>query len=89
MSVTTSSDCILGGFIPLKFLTGDTVDIYEYLNLGFYDQFRKKTFVILSPFQPGIWLGVSRSMGMMVQYHIITHSVLVFYCSTVQWFANI
>jgi len=59
-------------------VTGETPDISEYLDFGFYDQVWYKDNVGLSPSEPGRWLGVSSRTGRMMCYWILNQ------CSTVQ-----
>ena len=54
----TSAGNRLKGAIPLEQVTGDTVDISEYLDFGFYDKVWYKDNAGLSPAKPGRWLGV-------------------------------
>ena len=38
MSVTHSAAGDIGGCIPLTYFTGESIDISEYLDFGFYDE---------------------------------------------------
>eukprot|EP00957_Ditylum_brightwellii_P055756 4224760-Ditylum_brightwellii.AAC.1 len=53
MSMTHSSAGGLGDCIPLTKVTGETVDISEYLDFGFYDKVWLKDNAGLSPQEPG------------------------------------
>ena len=84
MSVTHSAAGGLHGCIPLTVVTGETVDISEYLDFGFYDMVWYKDNSGLSPSQPGRWLGVSHRTGRLMCYHILTQRGTVVSRSTVQ-----
>ena len=57
--------------IPLSQLQGDTVDISEYLDFGFYDRVWYFPNAGLGPRLPGRWLGVSHRVGLMMTYWIL------------------
>ena len=84
MSLTHNSAGNLNGQIPLTQVTGETADISEYLDFGFYDEVWYKDNAGLSPFQPGRWLGVSYRTGRLMCFHILTQTGKVISRSTVQ-----
>ena len=84
MSLTHTSAGNLNGQIPLTQVTGETADISEYLDFGFYDEVWYKDNAGLSPFQPGRWLGVSYRTGRLMCFHILTQNGKVISRSTVQ-----
>ena len=90
MSMTHSS---AGNFnqsgIPREGVTGETEDISEYLDFGFYDEVWYKDNGGLSPQQPGRWLGVSHRTGRLMCYHILTQKATVVSRSTVQRVTNL
>ena len=62
--VRTSSDTAdLKCRTPLEWVTGDTVDISEYLDFSFYDWCRYHENAGLGPMKLGRWLGVAHKVG--------------------------
>ena len=84
MSLTHSAAGGLNGCIPLTDVTGETADISEYLDFGFYDEVWWADNAGLSPYEPGRWLGVSHRTGRLMTYHILTQRGTVVSRSTVQ-----
>ena len=89
MSLTHTSARGAEGSIPLTQVTGETADISEYLDFGFYDEVWFKDNAGLSPFEPGRWLGVSHRTGNMMCYHVLTQRGTVLSRSTVQRVTNL
>ena len=71
MAVTFSAAGGLNGCVPLTDVTGETTDISELLDFGFYDEVWVKDNAGLSPPEPGRWLGVSHRTGRLMCYHIL------------------
>lgn len=88
-SLTHTSAGGLNGCIPITQVTGETADISEYLDFGFYDEVWYKDNAGLSPFEPGRWLGVSHRTGRLMCYHILTQKGTVISRSTVQRVTNL
>ena len=88
MSMTYTS---AGGLndIPMSSVTGDTVDISEYLDFGFYDQVWYIDNAGLGPRKPGRWLGVSHRVGLLMCYYILTQTGQVISRSSVQRVTNL
>ena len=63
MTYTTAGHPLGSGSIPLAQVTGETPDISEYLDFGFYDKVWFKENAGSSPYEPGRWLGVSSRVG--------------------------
>eukprot|EP00957_Ditylum_brightwellii_P121217 9244363-Ditylum_brightwellii.AAC.1 len=63
---------------------GETVNISEFLDFGFYYKVWFKDNAGLSPQEPGKWLGVSHCTGRLLSYHILTQRGTVVSRSTVQ-----
>ena len=61
----------IDGGIPLEFVTGETLDISEYLDFGFYDQVWFHENAGLGEPQLGRWLGVSHRTGGPMCYHVL------------------
>ena len=85
----TSAGNRLKGAIPLERVTGDTVDISEYLDFGFYDKVWYKDNAGLSPAKPGRWLGVSHRTGRLMCYHVLTQTGQVISRSSVTRVTNL
>jgi hypothetical protein len=79
----------LDGHIPLAQVTGDSPDISEYLDFGFYDAVWFKDNAGSSPFEPGRWLGVAHRTGRLLCYHILNQRGQVISRSTVQRVTNL
>ena len=83
MSMTHSSAKIVNGGIPLRNVTGETVDISKYLDFGFYEKGWFKDNAGISTIEPGRWLGISHQTGRLKCYHILTQTGKVISRSTV------
>ena len=68
----TSAGNRLKGAVPLEQVTGNMVDISEYIDFGFYDKVWYKDNAGLSPAKPGRWLGVSHCTRQLMCYHVLT-----------------
>ena len=83
--VSTSSDAgDLRNRTPLERVTGDTVDISEYLDFGFYDWCWYHEKAGLSPTKLGRWLGVPHRVGGLISYWVLTVNSTVIARTTVQ-----
>ena len=58
----------------LKIFTGETPDISEYLDFGFYDWVPYRTNAGLGELSIGKWIGVSHKVGQIISYWILTVS---------------
>ena len=74
----------LRGRTPLEQITGDTVDITEYLDFGFYDWcwYHENTGLGLTKL--GRWLGVAHKVGGLMSYWVLTINCTVIARMTVQ-----
>ena len=72
MSRTYSAAGNLNGLIPIQGVTGETEDISEYSDFGFYDRVWYKDNAGTSPSKLGHWLGVSKRVGRAMCYWILT-----------------
>lgn len=77
------------GRTPLEIMTGETPDISEYLDFGFYDWVLYRTNAGLGTPELGKWLGVSHRVGQMMSYWILPSSGIPISCSTVQRLTNL
>lgn len=73
----------IDGGVPLQLVTGDTVDISNYLEFGFYDRVWYRDNVGLAEPLPGRWLGVAENIGSVMTYHILQQNGRVVARSTV------
>ena len=89
MSLSHTSAGTLNGHIPLTQVTGETADISEYLDFGFYDEVWFKDNAGTEPFEPGRWLGVSDRTGNLMCYHVLNQRGVVVSRSTVQRVTNL
>ena len=90
MTHTTAGSRGIGeGCIPLTQVTGETPDISEYLDFGFYDRVWFKDNAGTSPFEPGRWLGVSERIGRAMCYWVLNQRGEVVSRSTVQRVTNL
>ena len=81
--ISTSSK-YSGNRTPLESITGDTPDISEYVDFGFYDWVTYRPNAGLGENSIGRWLGVSHKIGQLLSYWILTVSGRVISCTTVQ-----
>jgi hypothetical protein len=79
----------LRGACPLEEVTGETVNISEYLNFGFYDQLSFKENAGLGVTSIGRWLGVSHRVGGLILYWVLTMQGTVISPTTVQRVTNL
>ena len=79
----------LRGAGPLEHVTGETVDISEYLDFGFYDHVSYKENAGLGMTAIGRWLGISHRVGGLMSYWILTQSGTVISRTTVQRVTNL
>jgi hypothetical protein len=79
----------LRGACPLEEVTGETVNISEYLNFGFYDQLSFKENAGLGVTSIGRWLGVSHRVGGLISYWVLTMQGTVISRTTVQRVTNL
>ena len=73
----------IDGCTPIESVTGETVDISEYLDFGFYDRVWYHENERLGERLHGRWLGVSHRIGILMSYYILTHTGSVIYRTTV------
>lgn len=77
------------GRSPIEKLSGETPDISEYLNFGFYDfvRYKDKPGVIEDLF--GCWLGILHRAGNVMSFWIPTNTCHVVSQLTVQYITNL
>ncbi len=89
MSLTANSNFALEGRTPLEQITGETPDISEYLDFGFYDWIWYKDNAGVGDNMFGRWLGVSHRVGNLMPYWILTTNGRVISRTTVQRVTNL
>ncbi|KAI2511702.1 Reverse transcriptase (RNA-dependent DNA polymerase) [Fragilaria crotonensis] len=86
---TSNSSRELGGRCPLEKVTGESVDISEYLDFGFYDRVWYKDNAGLGETKLGRWLGVSHKVGTLMSFWVLTKECQVLSRTTVQRVTNL
>ena len=89
MQRTYSRDGRLDASVPLEDITGETVDISEYLDFGFYDRVWYHANAGLGEKQLGRWLGVSKRIGSTMTFYVLTTNGQIMSRSTVQRVTNL
>ena len=89
MQRTASYSGTLEGRTPLEELTGETPDISEYLDFGFYDPVWYKENAGIGESKMGRWLGVSHRVGGLMSYWVITQTCQVVSRTTVSRVTNL
>jgi hypothetical protein len=84
MSLTSNSSFSIEGRTPMEQITGETPDISEYLDFGFYDWVWYKENAGLGENCIGRWLGVAHRVGNLMSYWILTATGRVIARTTVQ-----
>ena len=86
---TVSSSRYADGRTPLEIITGETPDISEYLDFGFYDWVFFKENAGMGPVALGRFLGVSHRVGNMMSFWILNVTGRVMSRTTVQRITNL
>ena len=86
---TSNSSRGLEGRCPLEKVTGETVDISEYLDFGFYDWIWYRENAGLGETKLGRWLGVSHRVGTLMSFWVLTSTGKVISRTTVQRVTNL
>ena len=77
------------GRTPLEIVTGETPDLSEYMDFGFYDWIVFRTNAGMGELELGRWLGVSHRVGQMMSYWVLPKSGIPISCTTVQRLTNL
>ena len=88
-NLSVSSSKYAKGRTPLEMITGETPDISEYLDFGFYDWVVFRQNAGIGKSEIGIWLGVSHKVGQLMSYWILPISGIPISCVTVQRLTNL
>ena len=83
-NLSVSSSRYANGRTGLEMITGETPDISEYVDFGFYDWVTYRTNAGLGELSIGRWIGVSHKVGQLMSYWILTVSGRVISCVNVQ-----
>ena len=83
-NLAVSSSRYANGRTSIEIITGDTPDISEYIDFGFYDWVTYRSNAGLGELSIGRWLGVSHKVGQLMSYWILTKYGKVISCTTVQ-----
>lgn len=84
MNRTASHSGELNGRTPLEHLTGETIDISEYLDFGFWDRVWFKENAGIGETKLGRFLGISHQVGSLMSYWILPESGIPESRTTVQ-----
>ena len=84
MQLTASNAANLNGRTPLEFVTGETPDISQYLDFGWYDWVWYKENAGLDVPKIGRFLGIADSASNIMTYHILPPSGIPVTAGTVQ-----
>ena len=83
-SLSVSSSHYANGRTGIEIITGETPDISEYLDFGFYDWVVYRNNAGLGELSIGRWLGVSHKIGQLMSYWVLTVSGRPISCVNVQ-----
>ena len=89
MQRTSTTAGGLDGAIPLQGITGETEDISQWLDFGFYDRVWYHENAGLGEKKHGRWLGVSHRTGSLMSYYVLTETGHVITRTTVQRVTNL
>ena len=89
MQITASFAANLQGRTPLEALTGETPDISQYLDFGFYDRVWFKEDAGLGETKLARFLGVSHQVGSLMSYWVLPASGIPMSRTTVQRVTNL
>ena len=84
ISLTYTSAEAINGCVPLSRVTGETADISEFLDFGFYDRVWYKDNAGLGPELPARWSGVAEKQGNLMCYNVLNQNGKVLALSSVQ-----
>lgn len=89
MSRTSNSVFSLNGRVPIEYVTGETVDISEYLDMSFYDWVHYIEGEKLEAPSIGRWLGVATHVGGCMTYYVLKSNGQVLARSSVSRVTNL
>ena len=68
-NLTVNSSRYSNGTTPIECITGDTPDVSEYIDFGFYDWVMYQQNARLDKPEIGRWLGISHKVGKLIKSH--------------------
>ena len=89
MQCTSTEAGSANGRTPLEIITGDTPDISEFLDFGFYDWCWYSNAFGIAETKLGRWLGVSHRVGSLMSYWLLTDKCKVISRTMVQRVTNL
>ena len=89
MQLTFNQSGGLASCTPIESVTGETIEISEYLDFGFYDRVWYHKNAGLGERLHGRWLGVSHRIGSLMSYYLLTQTGSVISRTTVQRVTNL
>ena len=87
-NLTVYSSRYANGRTPLEIVTGETPDISEYTDFGFYDIIWFQSNGGIAEPKIGKWLGVSQKVGPLMSYWVLPESGFPILCIAVQQIKN-
>ena len=88
-NLTANTSRYAKGRTPIEIITGETPDLSEYIDFGFYDWVYFRTNAGLGPAELGKWLGISHRVGKLMSYWILPRSGIPISVTTVQRVTNL
>lgn len=79
----------IDGGVPLEKVTGETVDISNYLDFGFYDHVHYRDNAGLAEQRVGRWLGIASNVGGMMTFWVLNRNLEVVARSSVSRITNL
>ena len=89
MEITSTRSGGLRGGFPFQDVTGETPDISEYLDFGFYDHVSYKENDVLGMTAIRRCIGVYHMVGRLMSYWMLTQKVTVISRTTVQHLSSL
>ena len=89
MQRTSTEAGLANGRTPLEIITGDTLDISEFLDFGFFDWCWYSNAFWMAETKLGRWLWVSHQVGSLMSYWLLTDKCKVISRTTVQKVTNL
>ena len=88
-NLTVSSSRYAKGRTALEIITGETPDITQYLDFGFYEWVAYKQNAGVGPGELARWLGISHKTGPLMSYWVVPLSGIPISVTTVQRLTNL
>ena len=88
MQITASFAAYLQGRAPLEAMTGEILDIYQYLDFCFYDRVWFKEYAGVGETKLEIFLGFSHHIKYLISYWVLPARAIPMSRTTVQRVTN-